>query len=49
MTKAEAIRATENGLISKEELLKRLYALLGKKYSEEKKKKEMNRESLVGV
>jgi len=29
--------------ISKEDLLKRLYALLGKSYSEEKRRKETNR------
>lgn len=30
--------------IKREDLLKRLYALLGKSYSEEKRKKETNRE-----
>ena len=35
--------------IKKEELLKRLYALLGKSYTQEKQQKERNRQSLIGI
>lgn len=37
-------RGEKEDIIKREDLLKRLYALLGKRYEVEKKKRETNRE-----